>query len=204
MKGTKQQKQPSTKERVKDIEVTLKNMQMALQMSQMMTKHLTEQFQTFHSDLGSTMGMLNDFQYRSLAMLELGNFNVDDVDAKAAEFKERDFTAASNKEDVDKGLINDDAGVIEENSIVILSSNTPDLEEDKGIFRSKFPMAECLTPELREGLLGAKVGDVVEATIQETRHLITIIGLRKEPEVEEAEIEEAVELGEEAKGGEKE
>lgn len=191
MKGMKQSKAPSTKDRIRELETALQNSQMAMQMSQMMIKHLTDQFQTFQTDLGSTMGMLNDFQYRNLAVIELTGINLDDLDAKAEEFKLADFNKASDKEDVDKNYVNDDAGVIEENSIVLITSHTPDLEEDKGIFRSKFPMEECLTPSLREALLGAKVGDTVESNIYDVNHKITILGLRKVKITEPEEKKEA-------------
>lgn len=181
MKGMRQEKSLSTKDRIKELEVALKNTQMALQVSQMMMKHITDQFQVIQTDLGSTMGMVNDFQYRTLAMIDLSNFSKDELDAKAEGLKLNDFTAASEKEDVEKGYINDDAGVIEENSIVLITSSTPNLTEDRGIFRSKFPMSECFTPDLREKLLGAKVGDVVEGNVQGTNHRITILGLRKVP-----------------------
>lgn len=179
MKGMKQTKSPTTKDRIRELEVGMQNTQMALQMSQMMVKHLTDQFQTFQNDLGSTMGMLNDFQYRTLAMLELGNFNSDDVDAKAEEFKLNDFNKASEKEDELKGYLNDDSGVVGEESIVLLTSSTPDLEEDQGIFRSKFPMSECLTPDLREKLLGSKLGDSIESDLSGVNHKITVLGIRK-------------------------
>jgi len=188
MKGMKQSKGPTTKEKIRELEETLKNTQMAMQMSQMMTKHLTDQFQAFQKDLGSTMGMLNDFQYRTLAMLELGDFKKEDIDSKAEEFKLKDFNDASNKEDSTKGFINDDGGIVNEDSIVILSSKTPDLKEDQGIFRSKFPMSECLTPELREGLLGSKIGDTIDSDLSGIKHVITVLGLRK-LEVKKEEIE---------------
>lgn len=187
MKGMKKNKAPSTKDRIRELEIALQNSQMAMQMSQGMIKHLVDQFQVFQKDLGSTMGMLNDFQYRNLALIELTNINLDDLDAKAEEFKLADFNKASDQEDIDKNYLNDDQGVITEDSIVILSSNTPDLEEDKGIFRSKFPMAECLTPDLREKLLGAKVGDVIESDIYGVNHKINILGLRK-VEIKEEEV----------------
>lgn len=185
MKGMKQAKQPTTKDRIKELEVAAQNMQMALQMSQMMIKHLTDQFTVVQADLGSTMGMVNDFQYRTLAMLDIGAFSNDAIEAKAEELKLKDFSSASDKEDLAKGYTNDDGGVIEEESIVLITSNTPSLEEDQGIFRSKFPMTECLTPELRESLLGAKVGDVVKGDVQGVIHDITILGLRKAPVAEE-------------------
>ena len=58
-------------------------------------------------------------------------------------------------------------------------------KEDFAIFRSKFPMSECLTPNLRESLLGAKVGDVIDAEIYGVNHKIEVLGLRKVPVVEE-------------------
>jgi hypothetical protein len=189
-RGMRQGKQPSTKDRIRQLEVNLENVQMAMQMSQMMVKHLTNQFQTFQNDLGSTMGMVNDFQYRTLAMLELGNFKKEDIEAKAEELKLIDFNKASDKEDIAKGFLNDDEGVINEDSIVLITSSTPDTEEDEGIFRSKFPMSECLTPDVREKLLGSKVGDTVVSNINGIDHNITILGLRKLEVKEEEKLEE--------------
>lgn len=174
-----------TKQRLKDLEVIVQNSQMALQMSQMMVKHLTNQISALQQDVGGVMGMSNDFQYRTLAMLELGNFNKDEINAKAEEFKLADFDKASAKEDLAKGYTVDSTGLVNEESIVIISSSTPDTDEDQGIFRSKFAMSECNTPELREKLLGSKVGDTIETEIQGNKHVISILGLRLKPEVEE-------------------
>lgn len=192
MKGMRQTKSvKSTKQRVKELETLVQNMQMALQMSQMMTKHLTNQLSVLQQDVGGLMGMSNDFQYRTLSMLELGDFDKDAINAKAEEFKLIDFNKASDKEDEKKGYEVDSGDTVHENSIVIISSSTPDLEEDQGIFRSKFHMNECQTPDLREKLLGAKVGDKIENEIQGVKHVIEVLGLRVQKEVEEvAEVEE--------------
>ena len=197
MKGMRQTKSTkSTKDRLKELEVANQNSQMALQMSQMMVKHITNQLTALQTDVGGVMGMSNDFQYRTLAMLELGNFNKDDVNAKAEELKLSDFEKASVKEDAVKGYEVDEAGIVNEDSIVIISSSTPDTPEDQGIFRSKFAMTECNTPALREKLLGAKVGDGVEVDIQGTKHVISILGLRfkivVEPVVEQPATEQPV------------
>lgn len=179
MKGMRQNKQPSTKDKIRELEIQLQNMQMAMQMSQMMIKHLTDQFQTFQADLGGTMGMLNDFQYRTLAMLELGGFDTNAIDAKADEYKLNDFNKASDKEDEQKGYVKDENGIVTEDSIVIVTTSTPDQLEDQGIFRSKFPMSECLTPDLREKLLGSKVGDTIQSTIYNVNHDVTILDIKK-------------------------
>lgn len=186
MKGMRQNKSvKSTKERLKELEVAAQNTAMALQMSQMMVKHLTNQLTALQTDVGGVMGMSNDFQYRTLAMLELGSFDKDAINAKAEEFKLVDFEKASDKEDTSKGYEIDKAGVIGEESIVIISSTTPDIEDDLGIFRSKFSMSECNTPDLREKLLKSKVGDSFETDIQGVNHKIDVLGLRLVTEVEE-------------------
>lgn len=186
MKGMRQSKSKPVNHRLNELEVLVKNSQMALQMSQMMVKHLTNQLSALQTDVTGVMGMSNDFQYRTLAMLELGNFDKDAVNTKAEEFKLADFNKASDKEDASKGYQVDTAGVINEDSIVIISSSTPDLADDAGIFRSKFSMTECNTPALREKLLGAKVGDAIEVDIQGVKHVIDILSLRLKPEVKES------------------
>ncbi len=188
MKGMKQNKAPTTKDRIRELEAAMQNTQMALQMSQMMIKHITDQCTAMKNDLGSTMGMVNDFQYRTLAMLELGTVSKDDIDKKAEELKLIDFTSASDKEDLEKGYLDDVDGIITEESVVVLCSSTPDLDDDQGIFRSKFPMSDCFTPDLKEKLIGAKVGDFLETEVQGVNHKIEVLGLRKLPEVVEAEL----------------
>jgi len=187
--GKKLEKQSSSKDKFRALEAQLQNTQMALQMSQMMIKHLTDQFKTFQNDLGSTMGMLNDFQYRTLAMLELSNFSKDDVDAKAEQFKLKDFDAASDKEDAEKGYTLDNDGAVAEDSVIIITSATPDLKEDQGIFRSKFPMVECISPNLREALIGLKVGESADADIYSIKHKITVLSIRKAPQKQAAAVE---------------
>ena len=185
MKGMKLNKQTSPKDRIKDLEVSLQNTQMALQVSQMMIKHITDQFKAVQTDLTNTMGMLNDFQYRTLAMLEVGQFNRDDIERKAEELKLVDFDKASAKEDAVNNYVDDAGGLVNENSIITITSNTPDLAEDQGIFRSKFPMSECFTPALREKLLGLKLNDSVEADVGGVKHKITILSIKKTNVVQE-------------------
>ena len=179
MKGAKLNKQTSSKDKVKELEVALQNTQMALQVSQMMIKHITDQFKAVQNDVTNTMGMLNDFQYRTLAMLEVGKFDREEVEQKAEALKLVDFEKASSKEDNQKGYVNDDEGVVNENSVITVTSHTPDLAEDQGIFRSKFPMSECLTPSLREKLLGLKLNETVEVEIGGVKHTLTVLSIKK-------------------------
>lgn len=185
MAGFKQEKAPKSKDKFREVEVNLQNLQMAGQISQMMIKHLSQELSAAKKDLSTAMNMLNDFQYRTLAMLEIGKFDKDELENKAEELKLKDFMSASDKEDLELGHINNDAGVVDENSIAIITSNTPDEVEDRGIFRSKFPMKECQTESLRAKFLGAKVGDSFEEVIGSAKHVITILGLRQPKVIEE-------------------
>ena len=194
MKGMRQTKSvKSTKERLKELETTASNSQMALQLSQMMVKHLTNQVSALEKDVTNTMGILNDFQYRTLAMLELGNFSKDEINAKADELREIDFNKASDQEDVAKGYEVDAEGIIKEDSIVTITSNTPDEEEDRGIFRSKFIMSEITTPDLREKLLGAKLNDTIEVDMNNVKHVITILSVRLKKQEEVLEEDKSTE-----------
>ena len=185
MKGMKLNKQASAKDRIKELEVALQNTQMALQVSQMMIKHMTDQFKAVQNDLTNTMGMLNDFQYRTLAMLDVGNFDRDDVERKAEALKLVDFDNASLKEDDQKGYVIDTDGIVNENSVITITSHTPDLAEDQGIFRSKFPMSECLTPSLREKILGLKLNESTAVEIGGVKHNITVLSIKKSRVLEE-------------------
>ena len=142
LNGKKQPKQASTKQKLKELETKLTNSEMATRISQMMIKQLLDNFQALRVDLDNTMGILNDFQYRTRAMLELGDFNVDELNTLAEKYKLTDYMKASDAEDEARGYTIDNDGVIDENSIIIITSTTNG-NEDKGIFRSKFKLNEC-------------------------------------------------------------
>lgn len=190
MKGIKLNKQDSVKNKIRELEVALQNTQMALQVSQMMIKHLTDQFKATQDDLSSTMGMLNDFQYRTLAMLDVGNFDKEAIELKAEALKLIDFNKASDKEDQLKGYTDDSNGVVNENSVIVVTSSTPDLAEDQGIFRSKFPMSECLTPNLRQKLIGLKVNETVSVELNGALHNLTVLSIKKTVEKQTEQLNE--------------
>lgn len=181
LNGKRQPKQSGTKQKLKELETQLANSEMATRISQMMIKQLLDQFQTLRRDLDNSMGILNDFQYRTQAMLKLGNFNIEELNSLAEEFKLKDYMSASDAEDKAKNYTLDNDGTIDENSVVIITSRTNE-DDDRGIFRSKFTMEECQTESLREKLLGKKVGDVITEEINGDTHEITVLELRQKPE----------------------
>ena len=176
--GQRQAKAASSKDKIRELDVSVKNVEMASRISQMLLKQILEQFQGLRRDVDNSMGILNDFQYRTQAMLELGGFDKNELNAIADRLKLADYTSSSDQEDVIKGYSLDNENTINEKSIVIITSST-DGNEDKGIFRSKFNMSECQTETLREKLLGSKVGDVITEEMNGQVHTITILGLRK-------------------------
>lgn len=170
------------KDRFKELDVAIKNCEMATRLTQMMVKQLLEQMQNSRLDIDNTMGMLNDFQYRTLAMLELSGIDKKLIDQRADALKLADYNKASDAEDLAKGYVDDAAGLVGEDSVVTITSSTNG-DEDRGIFRSKFPMSECLTPSIKEKIMGLKLGESFDETIKGDVHKITVVGLKKKAEV---------------------
>jgi FKBP-type peptidyl-prolyl cis-trans isomerase (trigger factor) len=155
----------------------------------MMMKHVSNQLQGIDADLKNSFGMLNDFQYRTLAMIELANYSSDELESKAEEIKLKHFNKASDDEDKQKKYVLDNDSEVNENSIVTITSSCKDNEE-LSIFRSKFPMSECLTPNIREKLLGLKRGEEVEVDIYGNTHVVQLLSIRKALEVKEEQQEQ--------------
>ena len=187
----KQPKQNKGKQKIKQLETSMSNVEMATRISQMMLKQVLDQFQALRRDVDNSMGILNDFQYRTQAIMELTGLDVDKLNELAESYKLRDYMSASDAEDEAKGYENDPEGEVGEDSVVIITSSTNG-NDDKGIFRSKFAMAECQTDSLREQLLGKKVGDKFDEDINGDIHTITILGLRKVTQQEESNEETEV------------
>lgn len=187
--GFKQNKGPTTKEKIQTLEVELKNLSQAFQIQQMMMKHVSNQLQGIDADIKNSFGMLNDFQYRTLAMIELANYSADELESKAEEIKLKHFNQASDEEDQKKNYVLDNDSEVNEDSIVTITSTCKENSESS-IFRSKFPMSECLTPNIREKLLGLKRGEEVEVDIYGNTHVIQLLSIRKALEVQEEQQQE--------------
>lgn len=181
--GERKAKKPTKKKLQDEYMQAIQGLQTQAQFTQNILQQLLQNGQRLDSDVGNAMNIINDLQYRTLAMLELSGVNKDDLNAKADELKLKDFVTASDKEDTEKGLINDDAGVVSNDSIVIVSSTTPDEEEDRGIFRYKFVMGQSGQPTLEASLFDMKVGSTVEADFAGIKHVVTVRGIRKAPVV---------------------
>lgn len=175
-RGVKLEAQPTNSQRVRELDVELKNLQMAGRISQMMTQQLMNNMQNLGKDLGKAYGIINELQYKILAMQGVGAFDMTALNAKAEELRLKDFVEASDAEDL-KGSFTIGTSV-QEDSTVILTSEAPG---EAGLFRSRIKLAECGVPALVQGLLGQAVGTKVKCQLNGVEHDVELLGIRNPP-----------------------
>lgn len=176
--GFRQQKQKSAKHQIRDLATTVQNLQMAVRVLQMGLQQIGQSFQKMDADISNSIGVINDLQYRTLAMMDVGDFDKDKLEKVAAEFKLDDYNKASDKEDKARGYTT--ADVIKEDSIVILTSTCKE-DKSRSIFRTKFKLSESGNPEAQEKLKGLKVGEKAELKLAGLTHEVTVLGVRTAP-----------------------
>jgi hypothetical protein len=164
-------------ERALETEQNMKQLQTATRVTQMLVQQIGNSVQTLSKDFGELTGRQRDAQYRVLAIQALLNLNVDEVNRKAEELQVRDFEEAATKEDLADGCTSTD--LVEEDCVIVLTSK---VGETGGILRTRLRVAELGFPQLKQDLLGKKVGDTVGADINGTLHSITILDIKKMPE----------------------
>ena len=165
----------SKKDLIKSTQTEVKNLQMAVRLNQMMTQQVIQQFQATNKDVTNAINVMNDLQYRTLAMLEVLGVDTVKLDKAADRLKLIDYNSASDKEDAAKQYVVGD--IVKADSIVTITS---DAEGDKGIFRSKFKLSEAQNPDLQMALEGLKVGDRTKITFTGVEHDITVLAIREE------------------------
>lgn len=176
-KGFRQKPAVSKKQQVNELDVTLKNLSMAVRVMQIMNQQLATNFQNMQNDITRLMGVVNNLQYKATALQDLLGVNTDALNAKADDIKLIDYDTASAKEDAEKGFTT--ADVVAADSICIVTSTTED--KDKEIFRSKFKLSDSGVPELQEKLLGQKVGAKIDVNLNGIKHTIELLGVRTAP-----------------------
>lgn len=182
MNGFKQQPQATRKERLRELEAELQNMQMALRVSQLMTQQLLQSNKAMTEDLGRALGLINELQYKFLAIQKVANLDVVALNDAANDQRLKDFNEASDAEDKEKDY--QVTSTICDNSVVILTS-TVEGDKDKGLFRSKIGIEEA-GATIKQALMGKMVGDKVEVELNGEKHLIEILGVRQPQEQAEA------------------
>jgi len=187
-KGFREKAEVNRKERLRAIETELKNSQMSTRISQMLLKQMMDNLQNMQQDLGRALGLINELQYKILAVQEVSGLDLTKLGDIANGLRLKDFNEASDKEDAAKGFTV--GTLVEKNSTIIVTSRTEDA--DKGIFRSRVALAECGVKDLQDGFLGRDVGAKIITTLNGVEHEIELLAIRNPaPAVEAPQAETA-------------
>jgi hypothetical protein len=173
MKGFRQPAESSKKEQLRELKTELANLQMSSRISQMMIQQMLNNNKSMAEDLGRALGLINELQYKFLAVQKVSNLDLKDLAAVADELRIKDFNEASDTEDTRDGFTV--ATTVSPDSTVILTSEA---EGGKGIFRSRIRLADCGVPSLIAELAGKNVGDKVVVKLNELDHTIELLGVR--------------------------
>jgi hypothetical protein len=171
LKGNK-----SKGQRALETESNVKQLQMATRVSQMLVQQMGQSIQSMSKDMNELTARQRDLQYKVLAIQELTGVNADTVTERAEALQVKDFEEASAKEDAAAGAT--DAETVTEDSVVVLTSK---VAEGGGILRTRLNVAEIGFPQLKQDLLGKKVGDTFTADVNGTTHSITLLGIKTLP-----------------------
>lgn len=180
MKGFRQQPQDSRKERLRSMEAELKNSSMAARIGQMMTQQMMQNMQNMQRDLGAAMNLINELQYKVLAIQKLTNLDLTALGTIADDLRLKDFNEASDKEDASENFTV--GTVVDADSTVILTSKTE--APDKGIFRSKLKLSECGAPDLYKAFEGREVGAKAIVKLNDLDHEVELLAIRQPPKAE--------------------
>jgi hypothetical protein len=184
MKGFRSQPQSSRKEKMREVDVELKNLSMSVRISQMMTQQIMQNLKPMHEDLARVTGLIQELQYKVLAAQKVSGLDVEQLNAVANEMRLSDFNDASDKEDQTAGFTVGD--VVNEQSTVVLTSTTE--AKDRGIFRSRLKLAECGVPDLIKAFMGREVGAKAVLQLNEIEHVVELLAIRQPPAVQPLQV----------------
>lgn len=176
IRGVKQAPKLNKTETIMSMDKEIKNLQMAGRVSQMMVQQLMQNLQNMSQDLSKAFKVINELQYKVLAMQGVGNFDTAALTAKADELRLNDFAEASDSEDKSGNFTIGE--VVQDDSTVIITSTTA---AGEGIFRSRIKLAECGVPALIRDLAGKPVGTKVTCQLNGEDHTVELLGIRNPP-----------------------
>lgn len=175
MKGFRQQAQASRKERLRGMDAEVKNTAMSVRINQMMTQQLMNNMKNMQEDLGRAFGIINELQYKILAVQKVSGFDLEQMNTIANEQRLKDFNETSDKEDAEQKFTV--GTTVDENSVVILTSTTED--KDRGLFRSKIRLSSCGVPDLITAFMGREAGAKAIVKLNGVDHEVELLGIRQ-------------------------
>lgn len=181
-KGFRQKPQANRKERLTQLEQRIGQLEMASRISQMMTQQLMNNMKHMQQDIGRALGLLNETQYKILAMQQVSGLDVPAMNEIANGLRLTDFNEASDREDAEGQFTVGD--VVRADSTIVLTSTTANT--DQGIFRSRIKLADCGVPELIKAFTGAQVGAKATVALNGVNHDVELLGIRNPAPVVEA------------------
>lgn len=188
-KGFRQKKARGTKDQIAALGKMVENLQQAVRIQQLVFQQFANGFGKMDKDIHNAMGVLNDLQYRTLALVETGTVSKEELDKVAETLKLKDYNEASDREDKDKNFTVEDE--VQKDSVVIITSECAE-DPTASIFRSKFKLDESQNKEAQEKLVGLRTGSQVELTLANKKHMVTVLGVRKVPPAPAPETKDAV------------
>lgn len=170
-------KQPTFAEDIDALKKQVENLTMALRINQALLQQVLPSVQAMGQDLKNTTAMMNDFQYRFLALQKLLNVDVAKMGEEADALKLFDWDKASDADDEEKGLVS--VPKVESPQDIVIITSTIEGKSEGGIFRSKMVLAETGNQALIDALNGAEVGAKVSVDLAGDTHNITLLGIRR-------------------------
>jgi hypothetical protein len=162
---------------VEELKKQVENLTMALRISQTLLQQVLPGVQTMGQEVKNLGAMLNDFQYRQLALQKVLAVDTTKLSDVASELKLVDWEKASDADDAERDLVAVDT--VESPQDIIIFTSEVDGKEEGGIFRSKMVLAETGNQQMVEGLQGATVGATLSVELAGDTHNITILGIRR-------------------------
>lgn len=151
--------------------------------SQMLIQQVGNSVTQIANDVRELANRQRDIQYRLLALQELGGHSTEKVNEISESKQVSDFNEASEKENLELGY--EKVSELADDGVVVLTTECE--KPERSILRSKLVLSELSLPDLREQLLGKKVGDTFETELQGNKHKVTVLETFKAPAKPEPE-----------------
>jgi hypothetical protein len=162
--------------RMKVLENAIKGLQTATQVNQLMLKQVLQNEQRLGDDVAQLMRLVQELQYRVLAIQRVASFDLDKLTAVVDELRLKDFDEYSSKEDKDNSLEVVD-GPLAPGDVFIATSKAA--QPDKSVFRLRVSTNDLRVKDLADALMGKTLGETVKVVYDGVEHEFTLLGVRR-------------------------
>jgi hypothetical protein len=171
-------------EKFEALEQRVGQMETSHRIMQMLLQQIGNSISPMASDVQELANRQRDIQYRLLAIQTMDGKTIDQINKVSEQLQLKDFNEASMKENQEKGYVPSQEPVGED-SVVIITTTTPDEVVSKGFLRSKILVSEIGLPDLKDKMMGKQVGDKFESDVNGVKHVMEVLEILKAPKKEE-------------------